>query len=208
MNDIKVDVSQHGVRAARLYCAGTIVFLLFGISCQPEDVDAVGAQWTVSTPQALSLDCAQIPTDLSAELWVSGNQSSCPMTVDIDNGTTSGTCQTVAGRIRTVTLDWFVMRDSPFDGTEVRVLLAQARGEVNLENTSETDASWSYTEDDIRITECLDMTNDAFEGETQVELNGQVRSVCDLDSSCGSTQAAGCSNLGEICIGEDPLSDP
>ena len=189
---------------------GAILWSLSLVACAGGDDGAhtVRGHWVVSTPQALQLDCAQVPDDLSAELWVSGNQESCPLTVDLDEGTTSGTCQTVPGRVRVATLDWFVFRSHPSESEPVRVLLAQAQSDIDLEEPSENTVTWTIEDDDIQVTDCLDVTSDPFDGETQVELNGQIQLVCDLDGSCGGSEAAGCSNLGEICNGTDPLQEP
>jgi hypothetical protein len=187
--------------------------LSFAFGCAGSGVDdsndnVVDATWKMSIPNALALDCAAPPADLSAELWVSGNRDSCPMDVDLSAETTSGSCTVAPGRVRTVTLDWFVTRTAPGGVLPMRVLLAQAQGQIDLQDVSESEVTWSVTEDDIRLTQCLDMTEDPAGGASTVAFDGESRPVCDLNGSCGGVEAAACSNLGELCNGGDPLAAP
>ena len=150
-------------------------------------------------PQALQVSCATAPVDLSAQLWVSGRDAPCTLSVDQVAGTTSGQCDVAAGRERTLTVDWYVERD----GT--RVLLAQARQTIDLAGATDAEQNVNIAEGDITVTDCLDVRDDKVDGVDTQRFDGVDVPVCDLDDSCGGALAADCSNLGELCAGEDPL---
>jgi hypothetical protein len=184
---------------------------LFCFGCAGEaqpDEERVEAHWQLATPQALIVDCESSPSDLEAELWISGKGESCPMEVDMANGTTTGSCRVAPGRVRTLTLDWFVMRESPIGGGQVRVLLAQAQDELDLRDAKEAQVTWTVVEEDIDSVNCLDMRGDPANGSEMVLFEGELRPVCDLDDSCDGVLTVACSNLGEICNGADPLVLP
>jgi hypothetical protein len=157
---------------------------------------------TVPAPRAL-VACEQRPADLAAELWVSGSDEPCGLDVD-DAGAAAGACDVTPGTVRVLTLDWFVTR--PFDGDDVRVLLAQARGELDLTRARSADATFTVSPDDVVYSRCLDMREDSFQGSPTTTFDGEERPPCDLDDSCpADSEEVTCANVGEVCEGEDPL---
>ncbi|MCP4502533.1 MAG: hypothetical protein GY822_21490 [Deltaproteobacteria bacterium] len=163
------------------------------------EADSALTPVSMSLPQALLTNCAFPPADLAAELWVSGVNESCALDVDVTGGSVSGVCTIPAGRDRTLTLDYFVVREG------IRVLLAQVRERIALAN-AEAEMTWDISKDDVNPLECLDITDDQLNGSDIQVIGGSARPVCDLDDSCQGTPATDCSNLGEICAGENPLS--
>lgn len=215
MTFAQATVDQKRVRKIGIrVISGIFVLLggwLFCFACageaEPEE-ETVEAHWRLATPRALVVDCDSRPSDLEAELWVSGYQEACPMVVDMENGITTGTCTVAPGRVRTLTLDWFVMRDKPSGGGQVRVLLAQAQDELDLQDATEAQVTWTVAEEDIDTVNCLDMRDDSANGSEVVLFEGDSQPVCDLDDSCDGVLTVACSNLGEICNGADPLVLP
>lgn len=162
------------------------------------DGDAdVDAALFLRTPRAL-LECAAPPDDMEARLWVSGSAEPCPLEVDVAAGTTSGFCTTAPGLARTLTLDWFAPRGG------IDLVLAQARGGVDLSASDEEQVAFTVGEDDVVTSECLDMTEDQVDGTPIIEVNGAGVPVCDVDDSCAGGDGA-CSNLGELCADTDPF---
>jgi hypothetical protein len=170
-------------------------------ACAPEgDVGAVA----FAVPRAL-LDCASPPADLKARMWISGSAQPCALDVDLEAGTTSGACDATPGRERRLTIDWFVAADGGVD-----LLLAQARGDVDLTNTDEATADFAVKDDDVQVAGCLDMSADSFEGSPTVIIRGVAVPPCDVDASCDDPDdpaSPACTNLGEVCAGADPF-DP
>lgn len=177
-------------------------------SCGPEGDDAPPMSVALATPQALQVECDNRPDDLQAELTITGNVNPCPLTVDLEAGTTTGTCPTSRGFVRTLTLDWFVLRTGP-NGEAVRVVLAQARGELDFTGEAETPAmfapaepetaTWSIGADDITVSSCVDVSEDQVNGSSTVEFQGASVPVCDLDDSCAAGTEPDCTNLGQLC---------
>ena len=163
------------------------------------------ADLVFSTPRALTVDCANPPADLAAELYVSGSRDPCPLEVDVAAGTTSGTCETTPGLVRTVVLVWFVTRPSPL-GTATRVVLAEAIDQVDLREEPEDDVTVSFTDDDIVVRGCRDRTDDVIDGSLTQTVDGNAREVCDLDDDCANDTDAACSNLADLCAGGDPIA--
>jgi len=185
------------VRSLRHIAVGiSVCAWVFGCGQDTSDVQAAPVEFGL--PLGLLVECANVPSDLEAELWVSGVADPCALTVDVAGESTSGTCTIPAGRDRTVSVDWFVMRD----GT--RVLLAQARERLQLAD-AEADMEWRIGADDIEPRLCLDLRDDQLNGSETQLFDGEERLVCDLDASCTDGLEIACSNLGEVCAGEDPL---
>jgi hypothetical protein len=168
-------------------------------ACGP-DADA-GAALTFSLPQAL-LSCASVP-ELSARMWVSGSSDPCALDVDVQAGTTSGTCDVTPGTERTLTLDWTTVVDHA--GEDFTLLLAQARGTLDL-STPKEKATFTVGEDDVVTTACRDMRTDTLEGAEVIDVDGVEVPPCDVDESCDGDDGA-CTNLGELCASADPF-DP
>jgi hypothetical protein len=182
--------------------APALCLALVGTACGPEGGDLSFVPF--SLPYALPVACAAMPSDLAAEAWVSGSRGSTPLLVDPDAGTTSGALRVTTGVRRRVVVDWFVVRPS-VDGAPVRVLLAQAARDLDL-RAPEGDLVLALTKEDIDVTTCRDVTGDVSRtGSLTTLLAGEERPACDLDDSCAGTPAVGCSNLGELCAGLDPL---
>ena len=160
--------------------------------------------FSFATPRALTVECANPPADLDAELWISGNREACPMTVDQVAGTTTGSCEVAPGRVRTATLDWFVGRPSP-QRESVRVLLAQAQQEIDVTDPDGGTVTLRVNDEDIVIEDCLDVRDDPAAGVDTVRLGEQLVPVCDLDRSCAQDAAPACTNIGEVCAGTDPF---
>jgi len=165
------------------------------IACAPPaEVNTVA----MATPDALG--CDSIPTDIQARLWVSGSKVPCELVLNIDAGTTTGSCDAAPGRVRTLTLDWFLPSDRGVD-----VLLAQATGEVNLEQAQ--NAEEPFAPSALVTSDCRDMHDDQVVGSSTVTLDGVEVPPCDLDKSCAGVDDGACSNLSELCAGGDPF-DP
>lgn len=186
-------------------------------------VDSSGAaSFSWPTPQFLSVDCPNFPAsvELQAQLWISGSDVPCPLSVDLDTGITSGTCNIPVGRERLLTLDWFVQwpienpdnqNNAGNDGADpilVPVVLAQVQTTLDLSDIATvvaTPPSVNIDDADIRTTNCRDMRADSSEGETQIRINGALRSVCDLNDSCDGAENGTCNNVGDLCAGRDPV---
>lgn len=152
---------------------------------------------------ALPIDCAQPPADLQAVAWVSGSREPETLAVDVDAGTTTGTLRVTTGEQRRVVIDWFIERGG------VRVLLGQAVKSLDLTAPEGDTVTLAIAPDDVEVADCLDVTGDVSrEGASSTTFEGEARPPCDLDNSCGGTLAVSCSNLGEVCAGEDPLVEP
>jgi hypothetical protein len=182
---------------AAVWVAATI-----GTSCG--DARSTSPDLVFATPRALTVDCANPPADLEAELFVSGNRDPCPLTVDIADGTTSGSCETTPGLVRTAVINWFVVRPSPL-GASTRVLLAEAEQQVDLREEPEGDVALVFDDEDIVVRGCRDRTIDVIDGSNTQIVDGTEREVCDLDADCPNGTDVACSNLGELCAGTDPL---
>lgn len=170
----------------------------FASACGPAPANVSAVAFPL--PSALVVGCANPPSDLEAELWVSGFDESCPLDVDVAAGTTEGNCTVTTGRERTLTVDWFVIRD------DTRVLLAQARDTVDLTNVTEDTVAFAIADGDVEVLECLDVREDQKDGKETQTFGGQERPVCDLDDDCGGALDVDCSNIGEICANADPLA--
>lgn len=169
-------------------------------ACAPvEGETPTFATLTFATPRAL-LTCEQAPDDLAARLWVSGSDSPCELAVDVDVGSTSGTCDTRPGVVRTLTLDWFAQRNG------IDLVLAQARGTIDLTASDAAEAEFAVADEDIVTADCVDATFDQVDGAPTILVNGADVPVCDVDESCGGADGS-CSNLGEVCAATDPF-DP
>lgn len=155
----------------------------------------------VGLPRAL-VECAAPPLDLAARLWVSGSATPCELEVNLDEGTTTGACPATPGRVRALTIDWFI----PGDGS-VDVVLAQARRELDLTQADEATVELTVGDDEVKTSGCRDMTSDQLEGSPTISLDGLVVPVCDVDDSCTGSPDPACSNIGEVCAGSDPF-DP
>lgn len=169
--------------------------------CAPIDDDgdaaSTGANISLSTPRAL-LECAAPPDDIAARMWISGSDEPCALEVDVDGGTTSGACSTRPGLVRTLTVDWFAPRGG------IDLVLAQARGAIDLTKGDVAEVAFEVAEEDVVTTECLDMRDDQVDGSLIIEVNGVGVPVCDVDDSCAGGDGA-CSNLGELCAETDPF---
>jgi hypothetical protein len=169
---------------------------LLAAACAPADADA---HVSFALPQAF-LECAAPPPELQARLWVSGSAVPCDLTVD--GAVTSGTCTVTPGRLRTLTLDWYVVSDRGID-----LLLAQAQEKLDLTQAAEPQVALELSSDDVRTGRCSDMRADQLEGSPTITLAGNEVPVCDVDDSCAGADELRCSNLGEVCAGADPF-DP
>jgi hypothetical protein len=156
--------------------AGLIVMTMGGCLSSPSIVE-------VSTPQALS--CARIPR-MRAELFVSGVAQPCLLDVDINTGTTTGSCDIPTGLVRTVVIEWLT------DVEGVRVVLAQVRRDVDVTNAG-PETPLAFTDDDIITEGCLDVS-----GATTQRVDGRDALICDLDND-------DVSNVVESCSGSSPL---
>ncbi len=143
------------------------------------------------TPRALTA-CAAPPANLQARLWISGTGVPCPLDVDVDAGTTSGSCETAPGIERRFTLDWFI------DEGGREIVLAQAQQDVDLGAQADAAITLSVKDEDIVVDGCLDMSKDAFTGSDTVDVDGEAVPVCDLDGD-------GSANIVEVCDGSDPF---
>jgi hypothetical protein len=186
----------------RPHCTAVVVVavacsaLCATIACGPET--SADADVSFSTPAAL--DCAQVPA-LSARLWVSGSGVPCDMSVD--GAVTSGSCTTRPGRVRTLTLEWFVHDDAH----ALDLVLAQVRGTVNLENEKDAEVPFDVKAADVTTFGCLDVSADQVSGKETIVVGGDNVPVCDVDNSCNGAAGDACTNLGELCAGSDPF-DP
>jgi hypothetical protein len=172
--------------------AVVVVALLSSLaSCAPSSAPSTVA---FANPRALT-DCANVPADLQARLWISGSDEPCFLDVDVDAGTTSGDCTTAPGIERRFTVDWFV----DVGGREV--LLAQAQKDLDLSRQAERDVTLAGADDDVVTDGCQDMSVDSFEGSDTVDVDGEDVPVCDLDGD-------GSANIVEVCAGDDPLGGP
>jgi hypothetical protein len=192
--------ARHLSRARVIACV--VVGGVLSASCGEERTTS--PDLVFATPRALTVDCANPPADLEAELFVSGSRDPCPLTVDLAAGTTSGSCETTPGIVRTAVINWFVMRTSPL-GATTRVVLAEAEKQVDLREEPEDDVALTYTDEDIIVRGCRDRTDDVIEGSLTQSVDGAVREVCDLDDDCANETDTACSNLGELCALADPL---
>ena len=164
------------------------------VACAPlEDVATV----SFATPRAL-LECAAPPEDLAARMWISGSKVPCDLEVDVEGGTTTGSCDTRPGLVRTLTLDWFAPRGG------LDLVLAQARGELDLTQGEEAEVGFSVADEDVVTTGCVDATFDQVDGAPTIEVSGVDVPVCDVDDSCAGADGA-CTNLGELCAETDPF---
>lgn len=185
----------------RLLSTFALVALAAVMGCGPEE-PPVGVV-AFPAPQALD-SCANQPT-LLAQMWVSGNQDPCTLDVAAD-GSASGSCQVQARAERTLTVDWYV--DSTFNGSPVRVLMAQAQRTVDLREPESDTLDLAIAADDIVVRGCVDVTgDDKVTGLSEIAFNGATVGPCDLDASCSDPADEACSNLGEVCAGGDAL-DP
>lgn len=190
-----------GAAPGRALLAGLAVLAAVGAACGPPEPEL--ALFEVAAPRALSA-CQNPPAtgELSAELWVSGQEESCPLDVDPADRSVSGSCTVTARAVRTLTLDWFTVEGG------VRVLLAQAREELDLVAPASEEVMLAVTDEDVTVRDCVDVTgDDKVNGEATVVFGGAEVPVCDLDDSCAGAPAddEACANLGEVCAGEDPL---
>ena len=184
------------------FCASTTLAMMALAACGPGADDTTAeTPLRFDNPQALT-SCAAPPEGLAAELFVTGNRNPCPLTVDVAAGTTSGSCEVAPGRVRVLTLDWFA---DVVDGNDhvIRVLLAQARTEVDLTGDVEAEVSVTIDPDDVVTEGCLDVVADPAGAETTAYDGAEVP-PCDLDRSCDDGGA--CSNLEELCAGDDPFT--
>lgn len=161
--------------------------------------DAAGDVAAVSfaTPRAL-LACAAPPADLEARMWISGSEVPCGLDVDAAAGTTSGACDARPGLVRTLTLDWFAARGG------IDLLLAQARGSLDLTQGEDAEVVFTVEEQDVVTVGCVDASRDQVEGAATIAVNGVDVPVCDVDDSCAGADGP-CSNLGELCASTDPF---
>lgn len=170
-------------------------------SCGGEEALDLSAPLTL--PFALPVECASPPADLEAEVWVSGSRAPTPLAVNVAANTTSGTVRVTTGTERRIVIDWFVERE----GT--RVLLAQAAKTLDLTRPETDTIVLEISPSDVNVTTCVDVRDDLTRvGSPTTEYAGEARPVCDLDESCGGSLEPGCSNLGEVCAGGDPLREP
>lgn len=181
--------------------------LLTIVACGPgDDVDGLSASAiSLSVPRAL-LECAAPPADLTARLWVSGSAEPCALEVDVDANVTTGACETRPGLVRTLTVDWFVPSGAVANdnGDDIELVLAQARGALDLTKGDAAEAAFTVAEEDVVTSECLDMRDDQVDGSPIIEVNGAGVPVCDVDDSCAGGDGA-CTNLGELCAGTNPF---
>lgn len=187
-----------GVRVAGARVAGALVAasVCAVLGCAPpDDVAAI----SFSTPRAL-LECATPPAELQARMWISGSKIPCGLDVDVDGGSTSGNCDTRPGVERTLTIDWFAPRAG------IDLLLAQARGSVDLTQGEDAEVPFAVEEEDVVTTGCVDASVDQVQGAPTILVNGAQVPVCDVDDSCAGGDGA-CTNLGELCAATDPF-DP
>ena len=176
--------------------APTIFLLLFCACGSEAEVEAS----TVSLGFPEQLACDLMPEDLQAEFWQSGSADSQALTVDVAAGTTSGEVFVKTGTKRNLVIDWFVEREG------IRIMLAQVIAELDLSNNDLRERAFDVTPEQIRVSECKDVTGDiARIGVDTISVNGVQMPVCDLDGSCEGAPNGACSNLGEICSGADPL---
>jgi hypothetical protein len=173
---------------------------LLASACAPAEEDV---QLTaLGLPFALPIDCAQEPSDLAAEAWVSGFRDPEPLTVDLAAGTTTGEVSNVTVGDRTLIIDWYVERD--FGGATHRVLLAQAETALDLTAPETATVEVSISPDDVEVAECRDVRGDpTLAGSATQTVGGVDVPACDLDDSCAGSPAPECANLGELCVGED-----
>ena len=174
--------------SALLTCAAA------ALGCADDDVVT---QLSITTPRAL-LACAVVPADLQARMWISGSKVPCGLQVDVEAGTTTGSCDTRPGLVRTLTLDWFVPR------ADIDLLLAQARVDVDLTQAAQAEAQVVIADEDIVTSGCLDATLDQLDGAPTIFVAGAEVPVCDVDNSC-ETASGPCGNLEELCAASDPF---
>ncbi len=169
------------------------------VACGPAP-DGPGLDAPLALSFALPVACAQPPADLEAVAWVSGSRDPVPLEVDLAEGTTSGTLRVTTGAERRIVLDWFVERA----GT--RVLLGQAVTSLDLTAPEAESIVVEIAPSDVEVAACRDVTGDVTRvGSATTTFEGEQRPTCDLDDSCAGGLEAVCSNLGELCAGEDPL---
>jgi hypothetical protein len=166
------------------------VVLLLLSACAPPAVDTL----VLSNPQAL-VECENIPDDLNARMWISGQSAPCALAVNVDDNTTSGSCDIVPGLVRRLTIDWFVPLDRD-DGLDL--VVAQTQGEIDLQRSDAADKTFTFEDADINTADCKDMRKDQFNGADTVAFGGADVPLCDLDAS-------GAANVDEVCAGSDPL---
>lgn len=178
-----------------------LALVAVGSACGGEETLDLSAPLTL--PFALPIACAAPPTDLQAMAWVSGTREPTPLAVDLAANTTSGTVRVTTGAERRIVIDWFVERQ----GT--RVLLAQATKTLDLTRPETETFVLDLSPSDVKVDTCMDVQGDLTRvGSPTMLFEGEPRPACDLDGSCGQAPDASCSNLGELCAGRDPLSEP
>lgn len=167
-------------------------------ACAPSEPATIA----IENPQALAVECAAPPADLTARLWVSGYDEPYPLSYDAAANTTSGTADIAPGLVRKLTIDWYrpLGRD---DGLEL--VLAQAQGDLALVDDVQPTATFAMPAEAVSDGSCLDMRFDTFAGTPGVVLDGATVPLCDLDDSCSGGDPAACTNLVETCRGSDPL---
>lgn len=156
----------------------------------------------LQNPQALTVDCDNVPEGLSARLWVSGYDDPFALSFDASAGTTSGTVDIAPGVVRKLTIDWYVPLGRA-DGVDL--VLAQAQGDLALVDDVQATAELALGPEAIIDSGCKDMRGDSFAGTPTLQLEDQDVPVCDLDDSCAGGDPAACTNLVEVCRGSDPL---
>lgn len=179
-----------------------IVVAALGCAPQEERAEVQGStRFSTSVPERVICrrDGGVRCDRLRAELFISGyldpDAGACTLIVDPESCTVSGTCTAISPTTRTLTLDYFQREGS------TRLLLAQARKDVNLRESS----SVAFTEGDfVRPDECEHMPScdNSLEGcpltqPVPTDAGVRQRPVCDLDDD-------GRSNLDEVCAGTDP----
>lgn len=174
----------------------TLGGLLSAGACEPAPPTLAAFRLRLPLPAV----CAVAPDDLTAEAFVSGYEDARPLDVDPTTGETTGTFEVAAGIDRRLVIDWIVTRG----GT--RIVVAQARSDLALRAPEGDELAVSLATSDIKTTDCRDVTGDLGRiGVAFVNVDGEERAVCDLDGDCGDPLKEECSNLGELCVGSDPL---
>lgn len=179
-----------------------LALVALAASCGGLD-DGLDVGAPMALPFALPVACDAPPTDLQAVAWVSGTRAPFPLAVDVSANTTSGVVRVTTGAERRIVVDWFVERD----GT--RIMLAQAVKTLDLMRPEAETLVLDISPSDVNVASCQDVRDDLTRvGSPTTRFDGEPRPTCDLDASCAGAPDESCANLGELCAGTDPLTEP
>jgi len=183
-----------------------VLALIAAVGCASADLDAT-VQVSLRLPARVV--CAAPPSDIKAQLFVSGMAHRyCDLVVGSDNSVT-GECPNITARLdRVATLDYFIMdpaaHPAPWGASNpYRLLLAQATKTLALSKPTSDEIEVAFTDADfVAVDQCRDAPNtseDTGVGPLTVDDFASGASPCDVDKD-------GTSNVEEKCA--TPATDP